>query len=105
MSRKKSGSSDPVGDVIDQAVRCARHIKRCEQVGSYAWHVVSKRKLYRVQTDAEWDYGIEEIVFAFATCDCDGYYEDRTTICPHVIRVLQEIAEQAGGYDDGEVPV
>lgn len=105
MSRKTSGTSDPVGDAIDAACRSARGIKRCEQVGSYAWHVWSKRKLYRVQTDAEWDYSNDEIIFAFATCDCDGYYEDRTTICPHVIRVLQEIAETGDYDDDGELCV
>lgn len=105
MSQKKSGTSDPVGAAIDKACRSARGIKRCEQVGSYAWHVWSKRKKYRVQTDAEWDYTNEEIIFAFATCDCDGYYEDRTTICPHVIRVLQEIAEAEDDTDDGELPV
>lgn len=96
-----------MGLAIDKACRSARHIKRCEQVGSFAWHVTSKRKRYRVQTDAEWDYRNDELIFAFATCDCDAYYEDRTTICPHVIRVLQQIAEDQGDYDNdgGELPV
>jgi hypothetical protein len=97
-----SGSSDPVGDAVDRACRAARHIKRCEQIGSYAWHVWSRRKLFRVQTDAEWDFNIDELIYTFATCTCDAYYEDRTTICSHVIRVLQQIAEDAGEYDVGE---
>lgn len=102
MSQSTSGSSDDVGLAIDKACRSARHIKRCEQVGSFAWQVWSKRKLFRVQTDAEWNHVEDEIIYAFATCDCTGYYADRTTICPHVIRVLQQIAEDAGEYDVGE---
>lgn len=90
------------GGEIDKAVRKAQkaacQIKKARQVGSFAWHVTSKKKKYRVQTDAEWRDN--DLYFSFATCgDCDALYDDRTTLCGHVIRVLMEISEATDNDD------
>lgn len=77
---------------VDKACKAARKIKKAKRVGSYAWHVTSNKKKYRVQTDA-WILKNGDVDYTFATCDCGGAYEERTTICPHVLRVLIEISE------------
>lgn len=79
---------------IKRATCAARRIKLCWQVGSYAWTVVSNRKLYHVQTDAEWLVYEDDLHFSFAVCSCDGPYQERTTACAHVVRVLIEIRGQ-----------
>ncbi len=78
---------------VDRACKAACKIKKVKQVGSYAWHVTSNKKKYRVQTDAY--LHDDELNHSFATCDCGAETEERTTICPHVIRVLIAITETA----------
>lgn len=90
------------GGEIDKAIRKAQkaacQIKKAKQVGSFTWHVTSKKKKYRVQTDAEWRD--DDLYFTFATCaDCGALYDDRTTLCAHVIRVLMEISEAPDDSD------
>lgn len=90
------------GGEIDKAIRKAQkaacRIKKAKQVGSYAWHVTANKKKYRVQTDAEWRD--DDLYFTFATCgDCNALYDDRTTLCAHVIRVLMEISETPDDSD------
>lgn len=89
------------GGEVDKALRKAQkaacQITEVQQVGSFAWHVVSKKKKYRVQTDAEWRD--EGLFFSFATCECGAVYDDRTTVCAHVIRVLMEISETSDEAD------
>lgn len=84
---------------VDEACRAAKKIKKVKQVGSYAWHVTSNKKKFRVQTDAYSHLGVLQ-VHSFALCDCGGYTEERTTICPHVIRVLVEIVENDDDTDE-----
>jgi hypothetical protein len=92
------------GGEIDKALRKAQkaacQIKRVKQVGSFAWQVTSKKKKYRVQTDAEWRD--TDLYFTFATCECDGPYDERTTVCAHVLRVLMEISEAIDDDTDTE---
>lgn len=84
-------SGGDVDKALRKAQKAACQIKRVKQVGSYAWHVTSKKKKFRVQTDAEWRD--EGLYFTFATCECGGLYDERTTVCAHVVRVLMEISE------------
>lgn len=83
------------GGEVDKALRKAQkaacRIKKAKQIGSFAWHVTANKKKYRVQTDAEWRE--DDLYFTFATCECGALYDERTTVCAHVIRVLMEIAE------------
>lgn len=89
------------GGEIDKAIRKAQkmacQIENPEQVGSYAWHVTNKNKKYRVQTDAEWRD--DDLYYTFATCECGGLYDERTTVCAHVMRVLMEISEAPDASD------
>lgn len=74
---------------IERACKAAKKIKKAKQVGSYAWVV----KGFHVQTNAEL-YDDDEMQFTFATCDCGADYDEGTTVCAHVIRVLMEIRRQ-----------
>lgn len=84
-------SGGEIDKAIKKAQKAACRIKKAKQVGSFAWHVTANKKKYRVQTDAVWQE--DDLYFTFATCECDALYDDRTTLCAHVIRVLMEISE------------
>lgn len=86
-------TSDDVQKRIDRACKAANQIKFAQQVGSYAWLVISNRKKYKVQTDAYLNED-NELWYTFATCTCGWDYDpsERTNVCAHTMRVLIEIS-------------